>query len=98
MGYTHLKLDSKIQQDILNELCHDLSKNYGITQVGPYITLRWKENQVHLVALDIEGKKVKSKIWKCKVGPNKGRSCEYDPVSDPVHDYCIHCGNPEERK
>jgi hypothetical protein len=34
--------------------------------------------------------------WWC---PNSADGlCEYDSVEDPVHDFCIYCGNPEERK
>ena len=35
-------------------------------------------------------------IWECKKSPF-GR-CVYNNVEDSVHDYCIFCGQPEERK
>lgn len=34
--------------------------------------------------------------WVCKASPTG--CCIYDDFTDPVHDCCIHCGLPEERK
>ena len=34
--------------------------------------------------------------WYCPRNPT--RACEYDSGNDPLHDRCLHCGDPEERK
>ena len=34
--------------------------------------------------------------WQCDESPNG--SCEYDEANDTMHDSCIHCGSPHERK
>lgn len=34
--------------------------------------------------------------WDCEKSPC-GLCC-YDHYKDPVHDFCIYCGKPEERK
>ena len=34
--------------------------------------------------------------WWCS--DSKNNICEYDSVIDPVHDFCLYCGHPEERK
>ena len=35
--------------------------------------------------------------WRCGVMLD-GSNCLYNPTSDPMHDECINCGEPEERK
>jgi len=35
-------------------------------------------------------------FWSCKKSPVK--TCIYDSLEDPVHDSCIFCHEPEERK
>lgn len=37
-----------------------------------------------------------SKLWKCDQSPIG--YCVYDKIEDPVHDYCVYCNKPEERK
>jgi len=34
--------------------------------------------------------------WECKNSPTK--YCVYNDVEDAIHDFCIYCGEPEERK
>ena len=34
--------------------------------------------------------------WWCP--DSKDNICEYDSVKDPVHDFCLYCGHPDERK
>lgn len=36
-------------------------------------------------------------IWPCNNGSPSGW-CEYNSEEDPVHDQCVYCGQPEERK
>ena len=35
-------------------------------------------------------------VWDCDESPSK--HCEYNTETDPMHDSCIYCGAPEERK
>ena len=35
-------------------------------------------------------------VWDCDESPSK--HCEYNTETDPMHDSCIYCGKPEERK
>ncbi|MAG27464.1 hypothetical protein CMI47_18175 [Candidatus Pacearchaeota archaeon] len=34
--------------------------------------------------------------WPCEASPHK--VCAYDDVEDPMHDNCLYCEDPEERK
>lgn len=34
--------------------------------------------------------------WVCQSSPTQ--RCQYNDDTDPMHDSCIHCGEPEERK
>jgi hypothetical protein len=45
--------------------------------------------------LDLDRELV-SGTWTCQNSPTG--NCRYDDVGDPVHDSCIYCGYPEERK
>lgn len=34
--------------------------------------------------------------WYCPTSPTK--VCQYDDINDPINDFCLHCGGPDERK
>jgi hypothetical protein len=34
--------------------------------------------------------------WDCSTSPTG--FCVYDENEDPIHDFCLFCGDPEERK
>ena len=36
--------------------------------------------------------------WDCPKSPHDAGLCCYDHYKDPVHDCCVFCGQPEERK
>ncbi len=110
MSYNRLKLESPVQTRILRELREKLSERFGITVVGPYVTLRWKEKENHrsvsMIVLDIDsGELVESTLWKCdsrkmpgSFGKTYSKPCAYNHDADPAHDSCVFCGEPEERK
>ncbi len=37
-------------------------------------------------------------MWGCKNKLNIFGKCIYDKVNDPLHDDCVFCGEPQERK
>ncbi len=39
---------------------------------------------------------VVGETWDCPSSPHL--YCEYHEATDPAHDFCVHCGDPCERK
>lgn len=51
---------------------------------------KWRSDGAHCAGCG------KSLGWYCPKAPQ--HFCEYNDDEDPIHDYCLHCGFPEERK
>lgn len=97
MSFAQIDFTSKEQAATVEELRSMLTKQFGVTVVGPYLTVRWKNCQVSMTINDVDtGKRVSSKQWQCEArGKNILKQyCVYDPVADPMHDSCIYCGQP----
>jgi hypothetical protein len=101
MAGVQLIIENQNQIMVLEELRKEITSKtrFGITMGGPYLTLRWGDKalrQVTFIAIEVSsGEKVLG-YWPCKTSPRK--MCAYDADVDVMHDDCIYCGCPEERK
>lgn len=100
MSHVRIKLESSVQERVLEELRQKIARDFGVTLIGPYLTLRWtmdgKHRQASFIATDVSSGEYVQGYWECAVA--KPKVCAYDHDADPAHDSCIYCGQPEERK
>lgn len=55
-----------------------------------------KERQKQIELDQVKGLVIGMEEWECDKSPIG--TCQYNSRKDPLHDQCVHCGAPEERK
>ena len=77
---------AELAMPVLKDVCHhNCTYSGNNTETDQELSAR-----AALATLIVDGS------WECPTSP-MGK-CQYDDLGDPVHDECIHCGRPDERK